>query len=358
MAHEDEHIRLLLTGAVPPLTAPEDRVGEVGRRVGRRRRRLLGTGALALILAVGLAAGGARALTGPPVTPVEPGATADPLGWTSCDEAVPGRSQDGFAVPAREAAAFARLTADARPVAVVICEVVPQPRTGGGEELVLRERQGPDIGPLVTALRLPDEPKTGGGCRTDLVPAPWLAMLDAEGRWTRPGIPLDRCDKPRGEVGTAIAAMRLTTMSVWPIRVVESPEDTVSGCDRNWKDMFAWDATGRPAPDSGTLARPFPAGQEIRLCVFEARQDGGDLVYGRVLAEDRRAAVEQALLAAGPVAPCYEHADRIAVLRSVQNNNPTTYVELDGCYRIRVTGYGEPGFAQGDPALAGLLGRS
>jgi hypothetical protein len=74
-----------------------------------------------------------------------------------------------------------------------------------------------------------------------------------------------------------------------------------------------------------------------------------------VLPEDRRAAVEQALLAAGPPAPCSEHASRFAMVQAVSNLYPVNYVELGGCHRIMSTGVGGTVFAQGDAALAALI---
>ncbi|MER7888999.1 hypothetical protein ABTX15_04150 [Micromonospora sp. NPDC094482] len=64
MTYEDEDIKLLLTGAVPPLPAPPDRLGAVARRVRRRRRRQTGSLLLAVVLTIGLGAGGTALMTG------------------------------------------------------------------------------------------------------------------------------------------------------------------------------------------------------------------------------------------------------------------------------------------------------
>ncbi|GGM18355.1 MULTISPECIES: hypothetical protein [Micromonospora] len=75
MTHEDEDIGYLLRESVPPLRTPPDRVGAVGRRVRRHRRRRVGLGALAVALVAGLAFGGVRLGTGNEHSPAPPAVT-------------------------------------------------------------------------------------------------------------------------------------------------------------------------------------------------------------------------------------------------------------------------------------------
>ncbi|MFC7761792.1 hypothetical protein ACFQY4_29915 [Catellatospora bangladeshensis] len=89
--------------------------------------------------------------------------------------------------------------------------------------------------------------------------------------------------------------------------------------------------------------------------VAQGRDGAGEFVHGTVLPEDRRVAIEQALLAAGPPKPCTEHARRFALVHSVSGFDPQNYVELGGCHRIMSTGSGGTVFAQGEAALAELI---
>lgn len=132
--------------------------------------------------------------------------------WTSCDADVPALA----AVPGVDALALPRLAADFSPTAVVVCDRRPQSRSDGGQDLVAAESRSDDVAALVSALRLPDQPPATGACTMDLPIAPWFALLDAQGRWVRPGIPKDACGKIRSEVRQAIAGLSLTQTATRP----------------------------------------------------------------------------------------------------------------------------------------------
>ncbi|SCE98453.1 hypothetical protein GA0070607_3989 [Micromonospora coriariae] len=363
MTHEDEDIKLLLTEAVPPLASPPDRVGAVARRVRRHRQRLIGTSALAMAMTVALGVAGVQILTGGNHAP--PSQTADDSGgqgrWTSCADAAPEMATPGFRITAEDVVVLPRLDGDFTPTAVVICGHETQRRADGGEDIVATERRADDVAALVTALRLPDESSTNrGGCFMMLALAPWLAVVDADGRWMRPGIPLDSCRKPRPEVREALDALPLTTVATRPIAEVESAEAATAGCSQRWKDMLSVETTRKPGPRTGALPELFPAAQQIRLCVYQvpksAEGSDGEFAHGTVLPADRRAAIEHALDAAGPAESCNGHASRFALLWSVAGGDPQTYVELDGCHRIMVVAASDgPVLAQGDAALAELI---
>ncbi|MFG3715232.1 hypothetical protein [Micromonospora sp. NPDC047730] len=269
----------------------------------------------------------------------------------------------GFTITARDAAALPRLGGDLTPAAVVICGHEPQRRVDGGEDMVATERRSDDVAALVAALRLPDEPRTDGPCTSEMPSAPWLAVVDADGRWMRPGIPLDPCRKLRAEVRTALDALPLTTVATRAVAEIESAEAAAAGCSQRWADMVSVETTANPDARRGALPRPFPAGKQVRLCVYDVpkseRGNGkpaGEFAHGTVLPADRRTAIEQALRAAGPAEACRTHASRFALLWSVAGGDPQTYVELDGCRRIMVVAYpGGPVIAQGDAALAELI---
>ncbi|BCJ74486.1 hypothetical protein CS0771_40300 [Catellatospora sp. IY07-71] len=357
MTSEDEDIKQLLTGAVPPLAAPEDRVGAVARRVGRQRRRLLAGSTFAVVLAVGLGFGGIRALGGGTTTVPALGASVDPSRWVSCEKTAPEQGLLRYHLTADEAAELPRLDDGFVPVAVVLCGQEQQRRPDGGEDMMGVERRGEDVAAIVAALRLPDEPAaTEGPCFAMISGAPWLAVIDADGRWTRPGIPLGRCRASRQEFTQALRALQTTTVATWSIREVISAEAAASGCSESYKDVIAIQDTTESSPRSGT-PKPFPSGP-VRVCVYEVAQGRdavGEFSHGTVLPEDRRGAIEQALLAAGPPKPCNEHASRFAVVHSVSGFDPQHYVELGGCHRIMSTGTGGTVFAQGEAALAELL---
>ncbi|MEH0971245.1 hypothetical protein V6U77_08955 [Micromonospora sp. CPCC 205546] len=360
MRHEDEDIKRLLTEAVPRLTPPMDRVGAVAARVRRRRQRLIGSSALAVAMVVALGVGGVQMSTGNHAPPLRTAGGSGGEGrWTSCAEAAPGMARLGFMTPEDDAAALPRLDGDFAPTGVVICEREPQRRADGGEDLVLTERRGDDVAALVIALRLPDESSTARSCTLEMPMLPWLAVVDADGRWMRPRIPVGACGKLRPEVREALAALELTTVATRPVAEIESAEAAAAGCSQSWKDVVSVETTRKPGPRTGALPEPFPARQQVRLCVYEvSKSETGNFVHGTVLEADRRTAIEKVLKAAGPAEPCSAHASRFALLRSVTGGDPQTYVELDGCRRIMVVTYpgaGGPVIAQGDDALAKLI---
>src|SRR5215467_14638832 len=129
--------------------------------------------------------------------------------WTSCAADAPPPSPGG----GLDALNLPRLGGDFTPRAVVICAEQVDQRADGGTDLVAAESRADDITGLVAALRLPDSRPTTGACTADLPTVPWFALLDAQGRWVRPGVPMDACDKVRIEVRDALAGLRLTRVS-------------------------------------------------------------------------------------------------------------------------------------------------
>lgn len=107
-----------------------------------------------------------------------------------------------------------------QPVAAVVCRVELRERAGGGTETIAEELRAEDVGALVTALRLPDEAVTAQACTEEFHLVPWLALLDREGRWVRPGVPTDSCRKPRIEFRKVLGELATTTVSS---RIVEQP---------------------------------------------------------------------------------------------------------------------------------------
>ncbi|MFI1991875.1 hypothetical protein [Actinoplanes sp. NPDC020271] len=106
--------------------------------------------------------------------------------WQSCDRVI------------TDDRSTTRLDDTFRPVSAVICARSP---TGAG-------RPSSDIATLVAALRLPDEERTDGPCTLMLVTPPWIALIDAQGRWIHPGVPVNACGQPRAEVMDAAAKLK------------------------------------------------------------------------------------------------------------------------------------------------------
>jgi hypothetical protein len=171
-------------------------------------------------------------------------------------------------------------------------------------------------------------------------------------------MPHGPCRELRTEVREALDALPLTTVATRPVAEIESAEAAAAGCSQSWKDMLSV-YTAENLARRGALPEPFPAGQQVRLCVYEVPKSEpgiGNFVHGTVLPADRWTAVEHVLKAAGPAEPCSAPASRFALLWSVTGGDrQTTYVELDGCHRIMVVIPGGPVIAQGDAALAELI---
>ncbi|HLT09589.1 MAG TPA: hypothetical protein VK028_02125 [Micromonosporaceae bacterium] len=279
--------------------------------------------------------------------------------WEFCESAAPEEW------PNADATELPRLPETFEPVGVVVCDLRPEHRADGGQDLVAVEGHAYEIAELLAAVRLPDEPRWPGACTMELRVIPWFAFLDAEGRWVRPGVPVDGCGKIRMEVIDALTGLDLTEESRRVVREIESAESVAAGCAQGWADMV-WVETTQPGRTwASQPIDPFPADATIRLCVYRVPADqqgtgkpGGDFEHGRVLAAADRAAVADALRAAGPAGSCSRPASRFALLRRIDNVGGEVYIELDGCRRILSYSHEDPpALGQADAALVELLGR-
>jgi hypothetical protein len=336
----------------------------------------------AVIGAVAGCAGQSLGLGGPGVDRLG-GAPEVRPSWTSCEKeapdplrAVPGAASPGAASPGAaspdaaspdrgDPAVLPRLGDGFTPVAAVICAQTFERRPDGGEDMVAIESRADDIAALVKTLRLPDEPRTDRPCTADLVIPPWLALLDGQGRWVRPGVPYDECGKPRIEFRNAVDALTLKRVSTRPIKETESAEAATAGCAQSWADMVWVEASGGFLdPAARVESLPAPSAR-MRLCAYRVpvgEQGGGkpagDFAYGGPLAPDRWADVERSIRNAGPAKRCTTPASRFAVLMPVAGGQEV-YVELAGCHRILATSVsGGAALRQADDALVDLLGQS
>jgi hypothetical protein len=315
------------------------RVDAVLAAAGRRRRRRAVTMTAAGVLAIALGGGAAVAIAspGPQPAPVPPAATGVVRGqWTSCAAEVDPLS--------RQPDELTRLGEDFYPVAVTVCRHEARRRPDGGTDHVLVELRGDDVAALVAALRLPDLPRptaTNVFCALLKVDIPWMALLDADGRWIRPEPPARACGgDPRQEVMDAAKGLKLRRVSTTVVGEIESAEAAAAGCTQQWSDMVAVETapgSGRAAPGHGLDTLP----AQVRLCVYRVPtaeqgngKPAGDFEHGGPLPAARRAQIGQALAAAPPAAACTTNASRFAVLLPVAGNNGEVYIELDGCRRI------------------------
>lgn len=141
-----------------------------------------------------------------------------------------GRPIDALALP--------RLSTGFTVATAVHCQLEPTRRADGGEDLVLTEGRATEITALLTALRLPDDTSTVGICTAEMPWVPNLLLLDAQGRWIRPGLPVDGCRKPRPEVPEAVRGLRLTIVSEEVVREIVSAGAAASGCNQDWSDVL------------------------------------------------------------------------------------------------------------------------
>ncbi|MEU2610514.1 hypothetical protein ABZ570_02835 [Micromonospora sp. NPDC007271] len=333
----------------PALTAPDD----VGVAMTVRAAACV----VGLALAVAGCARTAPAGDGTAGSPRLPGALTVHSHWESCDAATamtvvePDDSQAGLSLP--------RIDEGFQPVAAVVCRVEPQQRPSGGSDLVAVEERADDVATLMVALRLPDEKPTNGACTEEMPFVPWLALLDAQGRWVRPGIPTDACRKPRREFRAAYGQLTTRRVTTRVLREIESDKAVASGCSQRWADMV-W-----VAGQSGGAQHDIPAslaadGTEVRVCVYRvpASEQGsgkpaGEFESGGKLSASQWTAVKHELTTAAPASVCSTPSSRFAVLHL-----PTglVYAEADGCRRVLIeAGAGPSVMRQGTPRLLSLL---
>jgi hypothetical protein len=215
------------------------------------------------------------------------------------------------------------------------------------------EQRATDIEALVEALRLPDEKPTDGACTTEMVNLPWIALLDASGRWIHPGTPADACRKPRKKVRLAVAELVLTGASPHP---TPSPTGGSGGCPQRWADMVwasgEWGGNGG-TPDNLTAS-------SVRVCAYTVPQGQrgggkptGEFDAARTLTPAQWAMVKRELSAAPEAVPCRTPASRFAVLHLDQSE---IYVEADGCHRALINGSSGVGaLRKASPTVSALV---
>jgi hypothetical protein len=312
--------------------------------------RRLTTIGLALVLAAAGCAGqtGEQRDAGSPV--INPS-------WESCDAALPPPPSEGLSFPGGDALGLPRLDDSFQPVAAVVCRRGELHRSGGGTDETAVEARADDIAGLLPALKLPDEKPTDGACTADLVLPPWLVLLDAQGRWIRPGVPFDLCGKPRQEFREAVDRLSFRETSSRPIAEIQSDAAAAAGCEQRWADMVWAVGDSGPVRDNGipALAADDAAVKICRYRVPKSEQGSakpaGGFDSGGMLAATRWTAVKRELAKAGPAATCTKPASRFAVLHPPSGGD--IYAELDSCRRIW---FDTGALRQGTASLVALIG--
>ncbi|SBT47155.1 hypothetical protein [Micromonospora narathiwatensis] len=312
---------------------------------------------IVLALAVAGCARPAPAGDGTSESPRLPGTLTVHPQWESCEAATPvtGIEPDD----SQAALSLPHMDDGFQPVAAVVCLVQPRQRPSGGSDWVAVEERADDVAALTAALRLPDAKPTAGFCTMEMPFVPWLALLDAQGRWVRPGIPTNACHKPRQEFRTAYEQLPTRQVTTRVLREIESDQAVASGCSQKWADMV-W-----VAGQSGGGRHDVPASlagddAEVRVCVYrvpESEQGGGkpagDFESGGKLPAGRWTAIRHELTTAAPATACSTPSSRFAVLHL-----PTgmVYAEADGCRRVLIEAANGPGaLRQGTARLGSLL---
>ncbi|GIF09125.1 hypothetical protein [Actinoplanes siamensis] len=303
--------------------------------------RVRGTAAATALLAV-LAGGCARAdsdIVGLAPAPVRSGPATPAIHdrWESCDSTAYGSAQNRIN-DGQDALTLPLLDDGFQPVSAIICGASIRERPGGGTELVAEEARADDLTTVLSTLRLSDEGPTAGVCTMEMPAVPWLALLDDDGRWIRPGVPVDACGKPRREFRTAFEKLATTTVKSRVVQQVVSDEAASSGCSQSWADM-AW-AMGGAENRHGTALAPLPERANVRRCVYDvpaaergSAKPAGDFRSGGPLPATGWTAIRAEIEASAPsTATCSTPASSFAVLHLEPGG--TIYIEADGCRRI------------------------
>ncbi|MFC4066492.1 hypothetical protein [Actinoplanes subglobosus] len=301
-----------------------------------RTRATATTVALLAVLAGGCARDEGGSVPGPSRS--GPAAPVVQDRWESCEVASP-VADDNWHKASQEGLTLPLLGDEFQPVSAVVCRTGVHKRSAGGTEMIAEEVRADDLTALLAALRLPDEAAiTDQVCTADLPGVPWVALLDREGRWVRPGIPVDSCMKPRAEFRRAYDALVTVPVKSRVIRQLESDEAGSAGCSQTYGDM-TWAGGGVENVREADLP-PVPASTSVKRCVYDVpveergggKPAGGFRDGGPVTAADWTAMRAEIESSAAGSAACDTPASRFAVL--FLEPGGTVNVEADGCRRV------------------------
>ncbi len=312
----------------------------------------------------------ARSVAGEPAadTPTAAATTAGSgaISWPSC------RALAGAVFGWVPAVPAVHLPAASRPVSATICRTADRVAPDGSRTLFGQEVIDSDPGRvdrLTAALRRPDDPRPADlACPAVAYADPFLVMTSADGSWVHAAGPRQACGAPQAEVAAAIEALRPRSVALWPIQQLQAPGAVRIACRRastNLVHVATDRSTGPVAPPGALGADPFDDAQRVRVCRFRvpAAEVGrvgatGSFTGGGMLSAAEQARAGALLADAAAAEPCRLGAARFAVLSLPEHQDPTVYVELDGCRRVLAKPPGAPRavVAQAPPALLSMLG--
>jgi hypothetical protein len=224
------------------------------------------------------------------------------------------------------------------PGILVRCRVDVESVRGDGQwQVRLEETAVSGVGALVAAVRLPDLPRTDGACPAIGQVAPDVWAVDAAGRAVRFRWPVDGCGLIRTEAMTALEAVRWRTAAFKRLQQVASQAALDSGCEMQWKEMAAIEATSGIRHAAGDLSglSALSAGKVCVYRITDRQTPGGTFAAGSRLTGPawRRLASDLAVAPADDAAStCSTVGSRFAVVEP--GTAQEAYVELDGCRRI------------------------
>ena len=186
-------------------------------------------------------------------------------------------------------------------------------------------------------------------------------------------MPFDDCHKPWAEVRDALRALPLRAVSAVPVRLLESGAAVRIGCDQQWSDMVDVETgligDARPV---ATRADPFTGIDRVRVCLYQVPRSelggakpAGTFTAGELLSGAPRQKLGTLVTGLAAAVPCRREATRFAVLTRVKiGQDPTAYLELDGCRRLLVQTSVTSGsyskevsnLSQASPALVSTVG--
>jgi hypothetical protein len=187
---------------------------------------------------------------------------------------------------------------------------------------------------LLTQLQQPSDPPATTYCPDNLVLLPYFVLVGVDDRAIAPTVPHGPCGQPKAAVAQALEALPFRTISVTPMRQLQSQPAIDSGCSSSFKDMLA---ITPPRNTSGPVRLPWPAPvTTLHVCIYSHISGGaipvGQFDSGAVLTGTGLTKVLTALTGATPAAPCTTPHSRYAVLTDPHSG--WAIVELDGCRRF------------------------
>ena len=305
------------------------------------------TALLGLILAGGLCAGCAdntppieRASTAPFPQAV-PSADEAPVTGEKCPSDATDPAIKQLAADSSDSASQSPLSTSFVAVAAVRCLDEVETVAGDGTwNIAVEQRATSDLSALITALRTPSSNAPAGSniaCADPGVLIPLFALVDAQGRITRPALPHDECQMPLPQALAAISALPWKTEAEQRLSQVQTQSEVDTGCPSTYKDTFDFDIpNAKPwtAPLDPTTACEYtattPTSADPGIAI-------GDFSHGVKLSSAQQHAIASALKNLGPATTCTTQASKFLLLTAPTQQN--LVVELDGCRRVSYPDY-------------------